>query len=140
MKRVLAALPPFAYPTLERVLGGRADVLPVHSLYGAKALLQAEPDISLIVCGVHFDESRMFDLLRHAHELYPHIPFVCCRILEMRLPRISIEAVAVSVLQLGAAAFFDFPARAREVGRDAADEEFRSLLLGQLPTGRLRAG
>ncbi len=136
MKRVLAALPPFAIPTFERVLAGSVDVLRVHSLYGAKALLQSDPDISLVVCGMHFDESRMFDLLRYAREAYPDMPFVCCRILEMQLPRISIEAAAISAVSLGAAAFFDFPTRAREVGRDAADEEFRNVLVRHLPDAR----
>jgi hypothetical protein len=133
-QKVLAAFPSLAIPSLERVLGGYVGFLPVHSLSQAKALLQSNADrISLVVCGVHFDESRMFDLLRYVRESFPRIPFVCCRVLEMQYSQISIPAIALSAASLGAATFFDLPGRAKEVGRDAAEQEFRSALLKHLP-------
>jgi hypothetical protein len=133
-QKVLAAFPSKAIPTLERILGGHVGLLPVHSLPHTQALLQSNADnISLVVCGVHFDESRMFDLLRYVRESFPHMPVACCRVLEMKwLSRISIQPIALSAASLGAAMFFDLPGRAEEVGREAAEQEFRSALLEQL--------
>ena len=130
-QKLLAAFPSLAIPRLERILGGNLDFLPVHSLRHAKALLQANAaSISLIACGVHFDESRMFDLLRYARESFPQIPFVCCRVLETRVSRMFIEATALSATNLGAVTFFDLPARADAVGMVAAEQELRAVLLG----------
>jgi hypothetical protein len=113
---------------------GYVGFLPVHSLSQAKALLQSNADgISLVACGVHFDDSRMFDLLRYVRESFPRIPFVCCRVLEMQYSQISIPAIALSAASLGAVTFFDLPGRAKEVGREAAEQEFRSALLKHLP-------
>jgi hypothetical protein len=128
-QKLLAAFPPLAIPSLERVLGGEVDFLPVHSLRHAKALLQANgAGISLVACGVHFDESRMFDLLRYVRESYPGIPFVCCRVLETRVSRRFIEAAALSATNLGAVTFFDLPGRAAAIGREAAEQELRGVL------------
>jgi hypothetical protein len=133
-QKVLAAFPSMAIPSFERVLGGHIALLPVHSLFHAKALLRSNADrISLVACGVHFDESRMFDLLRHVRESFPRIPVVCCRVLEMQLSRISIKPIALSAANLGAVTFFDLPGRAKDVGREAAEQEFRSVLLKHLP-------
>ena len=133
-QKVLAAFPSMAIPSLERVLGGYVDFLPVHSLSQAKAALQSNADvISLVACGVHFDESRMFDLLRYVRESFPRIPFICCRVLEMHFPRISLEAITLGAASLGAVTFFDLPGRTEKVGRQAAEEEFRDVLFKHLP-------
>ena len=130
-RKLLAAFPSLAIPRLERVLGGELDFLPVHSLLHAKAMLQSSAaSFSLIASGVHFDESRMFDLLRYARESFPQIPFVCCRVLETRVSRMFIEATALSATNLGAVTFFDRPARADAVGMVAAEQELRAVLLG----------
>jgi hypothetical protein len=130
----LAAFPSLAISSLERVLDGHVGFLPVHSLFQAKAVLQSNAEgISLVACGVHFDESRMFDLLRYVRESFPRIPVVCSRVLEMQFPQISLESIALSAASLGAVTFFDLPGRAKEVGRDAAEQEFRSVLLKHLP-------
>jgi hypothetical protein len=132
--KVLAAFPSLAIPSLERIFDGHVGFLPVHSLSEAKSMLQSNADvISLVACGVHFDESRMFDLLRYVRESFPGIPFICCRVLEMQFARISIPAIALSAASLGAVTFFDLPGRTKEVGRQAAEEEFRNVLLKHLP-------
>lgn len=130
-QKLLAAFPSLAIPRLERILGGDLDFLPVHSLRDAKALLQSSAaSFSLIACGLHFDESRMFDLLRYARESFPRIPFVCCRVLDTRVSRVFIEATALSATNLGAVTFFDLPARAEAIGIEAAEQELRAVLLG----------
>ncbi len=137
-QKLMAAFPSLAIPRLERILGGDLDFLPVHSLHHAKALLQANAaSFSLIACGLHFDESRMFDLLRYARESFPRIPFVCCRVLETRVSRMLLEAAALSATNLGAVTFFDLPARADAIGIEAAEQELRAVLLS---AGRRRPG
>jgi len=131
-RKVLAAFSPQAIPMLERILGGSVAFLPVHSLPEAKAALQYDAGISLVACGVHFDESRMFELLRYARGAFPRLPFVCCRMLSSELSRISLEAIAISAASLGAETFFDLPGRAKEVGEDAAERELRGILLRYL--------
>jgi hypothetical protein len=136
MACVLAACPRMAMPTLERVLDGRATLLPVHTLEDAMALLRFEEHIELVVGGMHFDESRMFDLLRFVRFAFPLLPFVSCRVLRTVLAPASIDAVAMGSASLGAAAHFDLPMETLALGTQGAEEAFRSLLLSHLPLSR----
>jgi hypothetical protein len=136
MAYVLAACTKMAIPTLERVLEGRAALLPVHTLADAMALLRRDDDIELVVAGMHFDESRMFDLLRYVRHAFPLMPFVSCRVLGTRLAPASIDAVAMSSSSLGAVAHFDVPTESQTLGTQGAEEAFRSLLLSHLPAAR----
>jgi hypothetical protein len=121
-----------AVPTLERVLEGSASLLPVHTLEDAMALLRCEERIDLVVAGIHFDESRMFDLLRYVTSAFPFVPFLSCRILRTMLPPASIAAVAMSTASLGAVGHFDLPMETRARGTQGAEAAFRSLLLSHL--------
>ena len=107
--KILAACPPFALPTLERVLGGYVHLVPAATLGAAQSILSTDRRITLIVCGVHFDESRMYDLLRYARYEFPHKPFVCVRVLDSEIPRISREALSIAAETLGASAYVDVP-------------------------------
>jgi hypothetical protein len=51
----------------------------------------------------------------------------------MQFPQISIQAIALSAASLGAVTLFDLPGRAKEVGKEAAEQEFRSVFLKHLP-------
>ena len=64
--QVMAACPPFAYPTLERALGKDFELVPVNNLADAQALLERNRDWAMVICGVYFDESRMYELLDYA--------------------------------------------------------------------------
>jgi hypothetical protein len=138
MAYVLAACPRMAIPTLERVLAGRASLLPVHTLEDAMSLLGCDEQMELVVGGMHFDESRMFDLLRYVRHAFPLMPFVSCRILRTKLAPASIDAVAMSSAGLGAVAHFDLPTASRTLGTQGAEAAFRSLLLSHLPARPLR--
>jgi hypothetical protein len=130
---VLAACPRMAMPTLERVLDGRAALLPVHTLEDAMALLGSDDKhIEMVVAGLHFDESRMFDLLRYVRHAFPLMPFVSCRVLKTRLAPSSIDAVAMCTASLGAVAHFDLQMETGARGTAGAEEAFRSLLLSHL--------
>jgi hypothetical protein len=113
-------------PFVETVLGGVVSLVPIHRFDDASEMLRSECDLALILCGVHFDESRMYDLLRLARESQPHIPFVACRVLETRLSHISVQAIAIAAEALGAKAFVDLPTLILEFGRENAGPLFRS--------------
>jgi hypothetical protein len=132
MAYVLAACPPMAIPTLERVLEGHACLLPVHTLEDAMALLGSDKPIELVVGDMHFDESRMFDLLRYVRDGFPLMPFVSCRMLRTVLASACVDAVAMSTASLGAVAHFDLPTQTRGRGTPGAKAAFRRLLLGHL--------
>jgi hypothetical protein len=68
----------------------------------AEETLRNNPRISMILCGVHFDESRMYDLLRYAKREHPRTPFVCVRVLDAEIPRVSREALRIAAESMGA--------------------------------------
>ena len=133
--RVLVACPPLAFATLERVLGPYAELIFVNQLTTACAQLELHADIVMVVCGIHFDESRMFDLLRHTRLQRPQLPFVCVRILDHEAARTAPESVATAVRALGAVDYLDFVVMVREHGRDIAETRFGELLRQHLPRG-----
>jgi hypothetical protein len=116
-----------------RILGESAALVPVMSFDAAQEKLRTNPRISLILCGVHFDESRMYDLLRYVRGEFPRLPFVCCRVLSSEIPAISREAIELAAKTLGAAIFIDVSTLSQELGNEQADEQFRILVFAQLP-------
>ena len=62
MPKVLVAIRPEDQDVMRRVFGDEFDVINCTTLAEAQAALSA--DLSMIACGVHFDDGRMFDLLK----------------------------------------------------------------------------
>src|SRR5205823_3293486 len=90
-------------------------ILAAHELSCAETMPQAEKllrerTFDLIICTIVFDESRMFDFLRHTKSSpeWQRIPFVCVRVRShiLRSPA-ALEAAAFSCRALGAEAFLD---------------------------------
>jgi hypothetical protein len=129
---VLLAARPIACTPVREALGDDADTIDAHTMDDALGHLQSGAKISLVVCTVYFDDSRMFDLLRWARAQRAHIPFVCARIFPKDITRISIEGVSIAATSLGAASFIDVPALEAEHGQAAAARRLRDTLLGQL--------
>jgi hypothetical protein len=129
---VLAACPPFALPLLEKALGSYVNLVPVLSLDAAQKMLASKSHIALILCGVHFDEWRMYDLLRYVRNGYPHVPFVCVRLLDTEIPRVSREALRIAAESLGAVGFVDMPELTRERGLEEAEKELMNTVLSRL--------
>ncbi len=134
--QILAACPPFALPRLQAALGVDARLVPATSMEEAQKTLQANPEIALILCGVHFDESRMYDLLDYARRRFPQTPFVCVRVLDAEIPRISRRALDIAAQSMGAAAYVDLPQLQAEAGSEAAERRLREVVLGQLGASR----
>jgi CheY-like chemotaxis protein len=128
-RKMLAALRPEGAVAVERALGGYVELVPVYTFDEALKRLHAGNDISLILCGMYFAHTRMFDLLRAAKEKFPGIPFVCCRIGESEIPQVTLEAVGIAAKSMGAEDFVSMPLLRPD---PVADQEFRGALLRYL--------
>jgi hypothetical protein len=114
---------------VQRSLGEYVELVPVYTFDEAVKRLRAAADIELILCGIYFAQTRMFDLLRVAKAEFPSVPFVACRIGETEIPQVTLEAVAIASRSLGAATFLNIPLLRPD---DGADQEFRSRVLAEL--------
>ena len=127
----VGACPPFAYLTLERALGADLELIPVTTMADAVRVLERNRDLSVVICGVYFDESRMHDLLRCVRSRFPKLPFVCVRILTAELPRVARDSIELAARTLGAADFIDFPDLVGQRGEKEAEQELRRAVLAQ---------
>lgn len=91
--RVLVAVSDETLPRMERVLAGHDLVIARSSTAAEEAL--ATQDFGLIVLGVNFDESRMFELLAHvrAQERHHVVPVLCVLGSSRRLTPMAVEAI-----------------------------------------------
>jgi hypothetical protein len=131
-KTVLVADVPEGVHTIATVLGNKAKIVPCGELEDAVAQMQG--GIDLVVCGVHFAESRMYDLLRiaKADAATREIPFVCFRDIDSALPLSLLEGLEIACSALGAVRFVDLHQLKAQPGVEQADHGFRKILLGYL--------
>lgn len=128
---VIAAFTGHVVPYLEKTVGHYVDVIAVRTVEDALERLHEDQSIALVLCGVYFNGSRMFELMRHVRQINPHLPFIACRILPLELPRVSIEALTIALQSLGAC-YVDVPQLEEKYGQEAAEAEFRSLVLSRI--------
>jgi PleD family two-component response regulator len=83
----------------------------VRTLDEAKSILAAR-NFDLILIGVHFDESRMFDLLRYvrAQERHRATPVVCVLTVDFTRHAVAAEGLEIAVKALGGTAYLDLKA------------------------------
>jgi hypothetical protein len=127
-RKILIADRPQGIETLHNVLGDSVELIAASSIDAAIRAL-AKP-IDLVICGLHFDDSRMFDLLIYAHgnSHTCRIPFLIFRDLELELDRIIFKSLEISAKSLGAAGFVDLFTLKKETGISSADEKFRQII------------
>jgi hypothetical protein len=130
LPKIVVACTPENRSVLEEVLRGVAH--PVMALSEDEAFHSIDPDVSLLVCTLRFDDSRMLDFLRIAREQFAHLPCVCCRVGKGSLPDRSLHAALDAALELGASDVIDFFALEAERGHSAAIDAFRARLFEQL--------
>jgi CheY-like chemotaxis protein len=67
------------------------------------------PDTALVICGCHFDDGRMYELLRHlkARPELQGVPFMAIRAMEGELDDTLYESVKTAVRALGGDSFVD---------------------------------
>lgn len=101
-KRILVADRPESDRRLTAILAG-------HELVFARTLAEAlralhDRRFDLVLVGVHFDESRMFDLMRGLPE---GTQVVCVRSQQFQSPAITLEGLEIAAKALGCAVFLD---------------------------------
>jgi hypothetical protein len=133
--KILVADLPEGQATIENIVGRDATLIAVGTL--GEALQRLEGSIDMVLCGIHFDESRMFDLLRlcKAQDQSRSRPFLCYRDLESELQSTLLESLDISCRALGAAGFVDLYTLKRRYGIDQADREFAKLIFSCLDGG-----
>ncbi len=127
-QKVLAALRPEAVVSVERALGQYVEVVPVHSFEEATRILGVTAEFDLVLCGIYFGQTRMFDFMRLLRQQHPHLPFIACRVGDTEIPQVTLEAIGIAAKSIGAAAFVNFPL----LRSTDSDAEFRAVVLSYL--------
>jgi CheY-like chemotaxis protein len=112
------------------------ELLPATTLKEARAVVTQSPD--LVVCGCHFDEGRMYDLLRFlkAAPGMERIPFLAVRCVEDQLLDDALyESVKIAVRALGGNAFVDLLRWQRRFGAAEASHRLTRLVDSLLQAG-----
>jgi len=101
VRRVIAADTRGGISTLAKILGGYVQLIPAVSL--EQALKKIEDGADLVVCGIHFDQSRMFGFLgmAKARPASRAVPFVCYRDMPSDLSATLIQELGCRVQGLG---------------------------------------
>jgi len=127
---ILVADSPEGIAAFRRALPPSASLVPVHTVDQARGLLHPPP--ALVVCGCHFDEGRMYDLLRHmkATPDLAHVPFIAVRCVEgdLALDDALYESVKIAVRALGGNAFVDLLRWQRRYGEAEAAHRLTRLV------------
>jgi len=123
--RILVADTPEGDRRIAGILAGY-DVVFARTLGAAQRAL-ADGGFSLALIGVHFDDSRMFDLLRTLQG--SKVPVVCIRSHHFASTSISIEGLQIATRALGCALFLDLTWYADDArGNDAVRKQLESLI------------
>jgi CheY-like chemotaxis protein len=114
---------------VSHVLGGNAELTCCTSAAEARSLLQTR-HFNLIMCGMHFDECRMFDFLQYckANPNSRSVPFLCLRSLQGALDDAVGKSIDLASIALGAERFVDLVLWQIQFGDDNAAEKFQLLI------------
>jgi hypothetical protein len=125
---VLVAEVPGVIPLVQEAWHDHFILTFCTSIVEAESLLERSFDV--IVCGTHFAESKMFDLLRlaKAKSAAQNVPFLCVRVLDGELDSTAFQGISIAACALGAAGFVDLNRWRREYGIDHAREKLRNLV------------
>lgn len=128
--RILIADAPEGVEAFRRALSTPFELRVAADVEAAKAALADGP--ALVVCGCHFDEGRMYDLLRHlkASADLATLPFMAVRCSEgeLALDDALYESVKIAVRALGGNAFVDLLRWQRKYGEAEASHRLTRLV------------
>jgi DNA-binding NtrC family response regulator len=128
-RKILVADTPEGDRRLSAILPGH-ELTFVRTLSAAQRALAAER-FALVLVGVHFDDSRMFDLLRHlqAGTRHPGCAVICMRSQHFVSSAITIEGLEIATKALGCNLFLDLTWYADDdAGNAAVRALFEALL------------
>ncbi len=108
MPNILIAATPADAVTMEAILASRHELAIVTDMAEAKTKLE-EQTFDLVMIAVHFDESRMFELLAaiHASKKIGHQLVICFCVRDTPLTRTMHESISVASKALGAWMYLD---------------------------------
>lgn len=108
MKRIFIAATADDVAAMKRILEQKHETVVVTTMAQAVDKLK-EQTFDLIMVGVHFDESRMFELLRDVHLIAKNAgtPIICFCTRDTPLTRTMHESIAVASKALGAWMYLD---------------------------------
>lgn len=92
--------------------------------------------IDVIVCGLYFDESRMFDLLRYAKidAKARKLPFLCVNAVDFALSQPIKQGIEIACRALGAVGFVDLVQWTDTYGSDVARSKLQQLISNLVET------
>jgi hypothetical protein len=123
-KTILVADRPESDRRISEILAGHELVF-VRTMAEARRALEADK-FELVIIGVHFDDSRMFDLLR---ELAAGTRVVCARSQHFVSPAITLEGLEIAAKALGCTLFLDLTWYADDASGNAAVRKLLESLL-----------
>jgi PleD family two-component response regulator len=127
-RKILIADSPDAVQSIRNALGVGISLIACFRMEDAKEALSGKFD--LIICGAHFDDCKMYDLLRYAKvtESAKSVPFLCMRVLEGELDDTLYQSVKIATKALGAVDFVDLFRWRRNFGGTEAFLKLRILV------------
>jgi len=128
--RILLACTARGEPVLRPILEALGEI--VVAFDHEQAIDHIERGVDLVLCSLRFDESRMLDLIAELGRMRPHLPVVCCRVLDSDLGDASLRAAFVTAGHLGAVAVLNLPELERREGVATARAELRATVLEHL--------
>ena len=130
--RIVVAIRPEDAGLMREVMGDEFDLVLCTSLQEAQAVLT--PEIDMIACGVHFDDGRMFDLLKYvkANEALRAIPFWGVLRDEGMLSSAITRGIRTAMKTLGANGLFNLSQMRTDDQPDILYQQLRAALLQSL--------
>lgn len=127
-RRLLVADVPEAIPMLTSALDLYFHLLPRTSWTGACSAVHQ--GIDLVLCGIGFEESKMFDLLEYlrSQEETRSTPFFCIKSVRQKLPSTITNGIGVALHAKGTAGYIDFEGWHARFGEHQASANLREKL------------
>jgi hypothetical protein len=129
-RSILVADTSKSFDAFRGALSSAVPLVAAATLKDAKAAIVREPPV-LVVCGCHFDEGRMYDLLRFlkAAPALQNVRFIAVRCTEDELLADALyESVQIAVRALGGDAFVDLLRWQRRLGPAEASHRLTQLV------------
>ena len=130
--RIVVAIRPEDAGLMREVMGDEFDLVMCTSLQEAQAALTS--DVDMIACGVHFDDGRMFDLLKYikADKALRVIPFWGVLRDEGMLSSAITRGIRTAMKTLGANGLFNLSQMRTDDQPDILYRQLRAALLQSL--------
>lgn len=133
--KILVADSEKAVATVQFIMDDTVEIVVANTMQQAEERLR-EP-LDMVICGIHFDGSNMFQLLHLVNARHAHLPFVVFRDLASALDPTFAQSVQISAKLLGALGLIDLYSLRQRLGAEEADRRFRAMILDALRSGRL---